>query len=208
MCGVRRWEADGLGTGPGREEAEGVALTTTMKKALSLCLLSLVTFIVIMTSPRDTNAMDVCAPDVILPAQATAICQKVCAEARPISQFNGQWNNDSPTCHFFWTGQYGVCGCNPIPCQCTQTNKQTYCDESLSPGGPNTCSSDCNCTEGRTCVNNWCQGTPGRPCCSQCRPVYQTCMTFCNGVPFEQRGNCQSLCGADLNGCTSGCRQC
>jgi hypothetical protein len=185
-----------------------MSTTKKMSKARHRCLCSLLAFILLMASPTVTTARDVCAPGLIPPADATKICEQVCAGAQPLSQWNGQWNNDSPTCHWFWYGQYGVCGCDPIPCRCTNDGGQTYCDESLTRGGPNTCSSNCNCTEGRRCVNGWCQGTPGAPCCGDCRPRYQTCMTLCNTVPIQGRADCQSLCGAELNTCTSGCQQC
>ena len=179
-----------------------------MKKRLNFYLLSLFAFIVIITNSQNIKAEDVCAPTLIPPSQASEICQKVCVDAQPTAQFNGQWNNTSPTCHWVWSGQYGVCGCNPLPCQCKE-GSQTVCDESITPGGANTCSSNCNCTQGRTCNSEgWCQGTPGLPCCSQCRPQYQTCMTLCNGVPIQERGDCQSMCGGDLNTCTSDCQPC
>jgi hypothetical protein len=205
------WGPDGLGRGArvrGARARRAGVLTTRIRRPLNLRLVSLLTFIVMIASPQSINAVDVCAPGLIPPADAAKICQQVCADARPSSQFNGQWNNDSPTCYWFWYGQYGVCGCNPVPCQCSGNGQQNYCDESITPGGPNTCSSNCNCTEGRRCVNGWCQGNPGLPCCSDCRPRYQTCMTFCNGVPIEQRGNCQSLCGYSLSSCSGACNEC
>jgi hypothetical protein len=69
-----------------------------------LCFL--LAFILLMASPTVTTARDVCAPGLIPSADATKICEQVCAGAQPLSQWNGQWNNDSPTCHWLGRSEY------------------------------------------------------------------------------------------------------
>lgn len=148
-------------------------------------------------------ADDACAPSLINPPDAAATCQAVCtAKFGPTSKFNGQWNNSSPTCHWFWSGQYGVCGCTPRPpCRCEGERQTAQCTE------PSKCSSNCDCAEGRSCANGscvdgyfcgnqnkycpvtkpycgpsgWCQSSGD--CCSACWTNYTWQLVACAGGP-------------------------
>ncbi len=199
-----------------------------MKKNLNLYLCSVVMAIGVMTTAQTIKAEDACAPDLIPPAQATQICQKVCTDTfGPTSQFNGQWNNDSPECHWFWYGQYGVCGCTPPPpCQCAGDKQTPQCTE------PQKCSSNCNCAEGRSCMNGTCvagyfcghsnqycpQGLYCAPngwcktsadCCQDCTTTYDWEIALCGTGPIgacqakasEMYCLCQQTCECQPNVC-------
>lgn len=175
-----------------------------MKKRLNLYLFSLLIALALMTTSQTMKAKDVCASNKVYcnPGQcypvAKALCDQACQNIA--AKWNGNWNNTDPNCHWFWLGQYAVCGCDPIPCKC-DNGQQIVCDESQNPGGPNQCKTNCNCTEGRTCVNGWCQGTAYTQCrCTNGKQI--SCDESKNsGGPGKCRTNCNCGTGRHcLNG--------
>lgn len=112
------------------------------------------------------------------------ICVNGKPECKPGSQECGQ-TCYIPTTHGCCNGQpydlktHGCCnrqiydlqihGCcdnklinvpGPCHCKCNENNFQINCDENLNEGGPNRCSSACDCSIGRSCTaSGWCQNS-------------------------------------------------
>ena len=172
---------------------------------------------------QQAMADDACAPGLIKPSEAAATCQPVCTEKfGPTSKFDGQWNNDSPTCRWFWSGQYGICGCTPPPqCKCDGDRQSSRCAE------PNKCSSNCDCADGRSCSNGacidgyfcgndnrncpsvtkpycsptgWCQNSTD--CCAACWTAYTLELVACAN---DRSGACRREASNLLLRCKQGC---
>ncbi|MBA3813795.1 MAG: hypothetical protein H0X26_04800 [Alphaproteobacteria bacterium] len=175
-------------------------------KFSSFFLLILLTFTI---SSPNANAEDECAPDGLGgKATAKSMCPDTCKGVE------GTWNGE-------WLGKtnkqcakpniYGsVCGCVNERCQCdTDGTQSSSCDEAKNKLGPNKCSSNCDCTQGRSCINGWCNTKPPDiACCNKCDIAALGCEGGCSNKPPVDQPGCLWPCDAEWALCRKQCGGC